>query len=563
MPIQLVGDGPAIETAAVLLEDIDAAVQQGSPEDLAAAPAGIVAGASGADVFDRVQTDTTYWIGVEVGGLGSVPLTGVDASVAGFGPKTGCYSCLRRRVEANDPQTAAQPRGSRHAARLAGARAAFELIDLLTGTDRISGAAVTIPGGRHRFLPTPGCRCQPTPDDELPVDVDERGLEAAVEAAETAIDPRTGVIAELGEADSFPAPYYLAQLASNAGFSDGTTATQAAGVAVDWNPALMKAVGEAFERYAAGTFQTDAMKRAPVTAFGSAVGPSAFPGGPAEQPAGELLWERGTALATGTQTWLPADAVRFPQPGATTLPAITTGLATASSTGEAVYRGGMEVIERDAAMIDWYSTGTAPAVVTDDPVVETLTQRAASVGLSVQFRVLTQDIPVPVVAAQLTRDHWPNVAVAAAADLDGATATRSALAEAIQNWMELRAMGPEEAKDHSGAVGHYAARPPEIEWFFETEGAVEATALGEESPSGRENQIEWTVDQLATHGLSAYGARLTTVDLETLGFEVVRVVVPGAQPLFVDEPIFSDRADAVPPTQDATPKRDRPHHPYP
>jgi ribosomal protein S12 methylthiotransferase accessory factor len=64
-------------------------------------------------------------------------------------------------------------------------------------------------------------------------------------------------------------------------------------------------------------------------------------------------------------------------------------------------------------------------------------------------------------------------------------------------------------------------------------------------------------------GLSPVVARLTTRDLATLGFEAVRVLVPGAQPLFTGEPFFGDRAREVPRSMGYEPALDRPYHPFP
>ena len=64
-------------------------------------------------------------------------------------------------------------------------------------------------------------------------------------------------------------------------------------------------------------------------------------------------------------------------------------------------------------------------------------------------------------------------------------------------------------------------------------------------------------------GLEAFAARLTPPDVEALGFEVVRVLVPGAQPLFTGEPFFGERARTVPGTLGFRPLLDRGPHPYP
>jgi ribosomal protein S12 methylthiotransferase accessory factor len=48
-----------------------------------------------------------------------------------------------------------------------------------------------------------------------------------------------------------------------------------------------------------------------------------------------------------------------------------------------------------------------------------------------------------------------------------------------------------------------------------------------------------------------------------MGFEAVRVLVPGAQPLFTGEPYFGERARTVPEALGFEPRLDRPIHPFP
>jgi ribosomal protein S12 methylthiotransferase accessory factor len=56
---------------------------------------------------------------------------------------------------------------------------------------------------------------------------------------------------------------------------------------------------------------------------------------------------------------------------------------------------------------------------------------------------------------------------------------------------------------------------------------------------------------------------LTPRDLELLGLEAVRALVPEAQPLFVDEPYFGERAEQVPRELGYEPRLGRQHHPFP
>lgn len=570
MTIHLVGGGPALEAVETALADIDVSVQRGDVEGLTDALVGVVSAPTGASVFEAANNRASRWIAIEIGGIGGVPLESVQAAISGFGPESACYACLGRRVRAATSETAQTPTGSRSAVHLAGAIAGHELVGLLGGEDRLTGHVVEVPYDRHRVLPTPGCACGSPPARSLDRSSTNLDVEAALDRAERALDDRTGLITEVGELESFPAPYYLATIAPTDALSDGSAPEHTAGVAVDWNRALMKALGEALERYAAAMYRRSDLRMATPAELDAAVAPSAFVGGPApEDPAAETnrRWVPGERLSDGTEAMLPAEAVYFPPPASNGFHTITTGLAAHTATGDALRAGLLEVIERDATMLAWYASGMPPAVAVDDPDFAALAQRAASVGLSVTPRLVTRDIDVPVISVAVHREEFPQVALGSAASLDATQAACAALEEALQNWMELRSAGPEEALDLDGAIGRYATGEAPVDAAIATDGTVQAERLSRRADDGTipqgEAALETVLDAVASADLTPYATRLTSRDLDTIGIEVVRVLVPEAQPLGTGSPIFGERARTVPPALGETPRLDRVHHPYP
>ncbi|MEF8825868.1 MAG: YcaO-like family protein, partial [Halapricum sp.] len=245
-------------------------------------------------------------------------------------------------------------------------------------------------------------------------------------------------------------------------------------------------------------------------------------------------------------------------------PAITTGLGLERSTVGALLAGLYEVVERDAAMLSWYSSFEPLGLeVTDDRYAD-LAARARSEGLSVTPLLITQDIDVPVVAVAVHRDEeWPRFALGSATNFDAETAAQSALAEAVQNWLELRGMGRDEAADTSGAIGWYADYPDEIRTFIDVDRTVRASDVGpNETPTGTD-KLETLLDRLDEADLDAYATRITTRDVAEVSFEAVRVLSPGAQPLFFEDSYFGERARSVPDSLGFEPRLDREHHPFP
>jgi ribosomal protein S12 methylthiotransferase accessory factor len=572
MRVALVGQGPAREAVTAALGDVAASPVDAAASDFDDADLAVVSGRAGDATFETANetalATSTPWLAVEIGGLGGYPV--VEAAVAGFGPETACYECLAARVRANadpdqEPQAAPDGATARFAGAIAGRATAAVAAD---GETDLLGRVVEYPHAERTLLPVPGCDCTRERDRTLTPTHADRDLEDALARAERALDDRVGIVASVGEAESFPIPYYLATLASTTGFSDGDAARQAAGADADWNAAFMKALGEGLERYCAGVYRTVDFETGTADAIDGAVPPSAFvcpaaDGWKSPDAAQVIEWVPGRNLATGGDVTLPAEFVQFPPPTERYRPAITTGLGLGNSTVEALCSGLYEIIERDAAMLSWYSSFEPLELTVEDERYETLRSRARSAGLTVTPLLLTQDVDVPVVAAAVTREAWPRFAIAASAHLDATRAATAALAEAIQNWLELRGMGPEAAGDESGAIGEYAQFPSVARSFTDAADTVAADTVGPDEVPVGEAHLDAVVSRLRDADLDVYAARLTPPDVESLGFEAVRALVPAAQPLFFDAPYFGDRAESVPAGMGFEARLDHAHHPFP
>jgi len=566
MTVGLVGSGPAAAAVTAALADVDVSVTQTDPAELDRMELGIVVAVTGDQVFGQVNSelDATPWIAVELGGVGGYPV--VDAAITGFGPETACYSCLQGRIESNvDPDeqpTAAPPVTQQRFAGAVGGRAAATA--LTDGDGDIFGQVQTVPEATHPLLALPGCECGSAPDRSLQWTGGDRDIEAALASAELALDERTGLVSEVGEVESYPVPYYLARACDTSGFSDATASQEAAGVAGDWNAALMKALGEALERYCAGVYRLADLRECTPADLEDPVLPSAFVTPDLLDDDRSRHWIEGRDLQEGQDVWLPAELVQYPPPEREIRPAITTGLGLGNGTVEAMLSGLYEVLERDATMLAWYSSFEPLGLTVEDEQFQTIASRTRAEGLSVTPLLLTQDVDVPVVAVAVHRaGEWPRFALGSAADLDPAAAARSALSEAVQNWLELRGMGRDAAADASGAIGWYADFPEEIEAFVDVDRSVSASDVGPaELPNG-DAELERVLDQLDAADLTAYASRITTRDVASIGFEAVRVVCPKAQPLFFDDAYFGERARTVPESLGFEPRLDREHHPFP
>ncbi len=566
MTATLVGDGPAAAAVRAALGDTDHDVQAVAPSELGG-NLGIVVDEVGAPSFAaaalRARSTGLRWLAVELGGVGGVSIPGVEAAVAGFDASPGCFDCLRTRVRANlDPRDDSSGEPPDLATRrFAGALAGRAAVRLLAGEPTpVLGGVVEVPHAQRELLAVPGCGCGGDRDRTVQTDHATRSLDDALSAAERAVDERVGLINSVGEAESYPVPYYLASLSDTSGFSDAAASKQAAGVAAGWDEAFMRALGEGLERYSAGVYRTDELPRGRAAELPSAVSLSSFVLPDWVETGGQRRFVPGADLHDGSAALLPAERAQFPYD--TEAPTITTGLGLGNSGAQALVAGLTETIERDAATLAWYSTYEPLGLAVDDEGYRRLVRRARSEGLAVTATLLTQDIDIPVVAVAVHREgEWPRFALGTDAALDPAAAVRSACAEALQNWLELRGMGESGAREAAGRIGHFAGRPDSAGAFVDPETTVPADSVGRVVPP--EDHLDAVLEALADVELSAYAVRLTPPDAERLGFEAARVLVPAAQPLFFDEPYFGERARTVPASLGYEPRLRREHHPFP
>ena len=570
MDIGIVGSGPAVDAVEAAMGDLDARVVEAGSDEFAEVGLCFVVGAAGADAFGTAAdaSGLDRWVAVEIGGVGGHAVDAVDAAVSAFTPASGCYRCLERRVAATTEASETDPSAPTSAVRYAGAVAGRRATRVLTGED-LGGTLVEVGDAdmQRRFQPVPYCRCAGGRDRTLSLDYRETDLDGAVGRAEIAVDDRVGLIEQVGEQASFPLPYYLASIAGTEGFSDAGAAPFAAGAAADWNEAYMKALGEGLERYAAGVYRNAEFRRAPAPALEDAVFPTRFVTGDGydPDPEAERPWTPALDLVDEDGVWLPAEVVQYPPPERRIKPPITTGLGLGSSTVEAVISGLSEVIERDATMLAWYSDYEPLGLTVDDEAFRELEKRAGAEELSVSVALLTQDVDVPVVAATVHRDgEWPRFAAGSGAALDPVDAATGALAEALQNWIELRDMGPEQASEEGGAIGEYADFPDRTRELTHPETTVPAESVADEAAElSGEAALDALADRIDDAGLTPYAARTTTRDVAALGFEGVRVVIPEAQPLFTGEPFFGERLDRVAASMGFEAQPERAYHPFP
>jgi ribosomal protein S12 methylthiotransferase accessory factor len=233
------------------------------------------------------------------------------------------------------------------------------------------------------------------------------------------------------------------------------------------------------------------------------------------------------------------------------------GCATGSCLEEAVLFGLLELVERDAFLLSWYTGAPVTGIDLDDgddrPAVRALLDRADLLGYRLQVLDIRADLPIPAVAAvAVRRDGGPgHLSFAAAAALDPAAAVEAALAETLTylpalagrvtaRTAELEAMADDFRRvrrqdDHPALFGlprmaaHAAA-------YLTPSATTSVAALHPDrgQPDGApdlRDDVRWCVDALAAAGHDVIVVDQTCAEQHRLGLRTVRVIAPGLLPL--------------------------------
>ena len=392
-------------------------------------------------------------------------------------------------------------------------------------------------------------------------------LQPTLRALRHLLDRETGLIQEL---DWYAVRYDDPQLEhchttlADIGCFTGQEANRyTGGTALTKQAALAKAIGESVERYCADLADRDDVLLAPYREVrGRATDPRRYVLWPSSHgqradwpfvPAGEEVaigWVQGFSLTRGEPTLTPATIVHVPYephaPGDRFEVGPVSGYACAATLEEAILGGIYEVVERDAFMIFWYNWLPAPVFdlrsVTSPELRQTL-DRYHSAPVRLYCADITTDVGIPAVLAVMTgQPPWPAAVVATAAGLDVEAAAAHALYELAANHLSVRWQleqgrhAPANLADIAGPEDHglLYTNPellPYLAPVLQPRGLVRFQDVSVRAPADVKACIELCVQRLAQQDLEVIVVELTTPDVAELGFRVVKVLIPGMQPL--------------------------------
>jgi ribosomal protein S12 methylthiotransferase accessory factor len=339
--------------------------------------------------------------------------------------------------------------------------------------------------------------------------------------------------------------------------------------------AMMRAIGEAVERYAACFYDEESIVFATYRELErkgvEAIAPERFPlfsqeqyslpGNPFKKFTKDTLigWTEGISLTTGRRILVPAQVVYLSYtPKGKEVPiaySTSSGCATAFSYEEALLKGAYEVIERDAVMIIWYSQIQPPKldISSCDWLSELYRKRFRRTFIDYHFLYITLDIDIPIVMCLMLdhRSQEPVFMTGAAANLDPEQAVFKALLEAGQGRSYIKLLtiafpneniDPHRIYDFERNLRYYSV--PEnfdryAKFLLKSKQTVKLREVPNKSSADIKLNLRIVINLLEKKNFTPIAIDHTQEDLRKIGLKVVRVLVPELVPLGVPSVPFA------------------------
>lgn len=279
-----------------------------------------------------------------------------------------------------------------------------------------------------------------------------------------------------------------------------------------------------------------------------------FPFVPAD-PNRSLGWREAVCLSGSGTALVPAFLLHLSYPFSHQEGPIgycsSSGAAAGCTREEALLASLYEVIERDAVALTWLQRRSRPIVTLESapaPVKDVL-DRITATGLGVHVVDITTDVKIPVMLCAITSSSTrrPALAIGAACRVDPWQAVLKAVVEAAHTFtfLDLTTAGAElhrrsisddpklnTFKEHCKLFA-YQDMLPHAEFLYASDRTVNLPPPAATSSGSIRSNIEACVAQLQCAGFEVYAVDMTPSDIQSVGFSVIRVVVPGLQPLWI------------------------------
>jgi ribosomal protein S12 methylthiotransferase accessory factor len=268
-----------------------------------------------------------------------------------------------------------------------------------------------------------------------------------------------------------------------------------------------------------------------------------------------IVWVEGTNLLDGLPSFIPGQLVSLSyfhsnQGLPNCFYPTSSGCAVATSVQEALLKGLLELIERDAVMLRWYARLPPPKLNLDPIDVLGESPGLQTCGLEIHFYDLTIDEDIPVIGVTcLERTGRPCFFILSAASaLDVSAAARKALIEAGQGRPFVKSLASRSEAPIEGAAFddfesnlRFYAEPSNsrhVEWFMQN------TKISTRKPTTTQNvtdpceSLTALLDHCLDIAVTPIAFDMTTPEMRDNGLFACRVFAPELVPLCVPSAPF-------------------------
>ena len=343
------------------------------------------------------------------------------------------------------------------------------------------------------------------------------------------------------------------------------------GIHSDVKKAFLSCVGESLERYSMSFFRTKDLFKAKYNSIPKEYrypkelldiyGIVKLPPDYSDAVKDKIYWTKVTSLLTGRDRFWPASLIYLPFSLDRVAENTSTGVACHTNKRNALLSGMLEVIERDAQMVKHFTKHRSPKVLLDSIKNPIIKNRIQSLKKCYRIEVfkLPCEFAVPVYGVYLWRKMKSGIhfGIGASANLNSDVAIIKAINEAhftfsySKDLLDLREKDPEKI---DALYQHYLFYQGD-NFNLLLEGLGEGITYQKQVLSQKE-----LYDNVEKRGYDVYYKDITTADIKSLGFCVVKTIIPGMIDLNKSHKLF--RAGLLERRGFATVKNDLPH-PFP
>lgn len=266
-------------------------------------------------------------------------------------------------------------------------------------------------------------------------------------------------------------------------------------------------------------------------------------------------WTKGYSLIDGKEKFIPAQLIYFNYKFSTHekriyIP-ITTGTAGGGCLSAAIVRGILEIVERDAFMIYYLNKLPAKKVklgMINDSKLKNVLSIFKRYRLEVHVMDLTTDLNIPTFLSIIIdkKNLGPALVVGLKSSLDPVNAIIGSLEEAISMKSWMRNVYEENYKDYKNTNPSRITSVEEramywyklsmlknMDFWINQEEKGEIKKPSKKLSSGEQLKVLLDVFKRASYDI--YFKDITLLELKTIPYKIVKVIIPTMQPLYLQE----------------------------